>query len=94
MTKAQSKRTSTRDEDCLTERGRAEDVLLGSLGFGEEARILSVEITPEGYRGTGTWLDGEQFDFECSDEIDDLQRWALSVFSETVQSPEDLRKAS
>jgi hypothetical protein len=63
--------------DDLSPEVRAEDILLGSLGFGEEARIVSVEKTDAGYRGIGVWPDGEQFDFESDDELDDLQVWAL-----------------
>jgi hypothetical protein len=63
--------------DDLSPEVRAEDILLGSLGFGEDARILSVERTAEGYRGVGKWPDGEQFDFESDDDLDELQLWAL-----------------
>lgn len=64
----------------FTERQRAEDILLGSLGFGEDAHIDSVQITPNGYSGTGVWSDGEHFEFACDEELDDLQRWALGIF--------------
>ena len=63
----------------LTERVRAKDILLGSLGFGEEAQIVSVERIEKGYRGIGTWKDGETFEFESKDDIDELQEWALRV---------------
>lgn len=63
--------------DDLSPEVRAEDILLGSLGYGEDARIVSVEQTPNGYRGIGAWPDGEQFSFESEDEVDDLQKWAL-----------------
>ena len=63
--------------DDLSPEVRAEDILLGSLGFGEEARIVSVERTADGYRGVGKWPDGEQFEFESDDELYELQRWAL-----------------
>ncbi|MCO6432385.1 MAG: hypothetical protein J5J00_16140 [Deltaproteobacteria bacterium] len=66
-------------EEILTERIRAEDILLGSLGFAEDASIVTVELTPAGYRGTGKWQDGEQFNFVCEDDVDELQRWALKV---------------
>ena len=68
-------------EDCLSERIRAEDILLGSLGFAEEATIVSVEITPSGYQGTAMWQDGEKFKFEYEEEVDDLQRWALQILT-------------
>lgn len=65
-------------EDFLSERNRAEDILLGSLGFGEDARILRVERTSGGYRGVACWPDGEEFAFESEDELDDLEQWALT----------------
>jgi hypothetical protein len=68
-----------RKDDDLSPQVRAEDILLGSLGFGEEAKILSVERTSEGYRGVGVWPDGEKFKFENDDELDPLQIWALGV---------------
>ena len=64
--------------DDLSPQVRAEDILLGSLGYGEEAKILTIEKTTVGYRGVGSWPDGEQFAFECEDELDSLQEWALS----------------
>lgn len=74
-----------RDDD-LSPQSRAEDILLGSLGFGEEAKILSVERTPQGYRGVGVWPDGEKFKFENDDELDPLQVWALGVVIKSAGS--------
>ncbi|MFN4894251.1 MAG: hypothetical protein ACK5GN_11930 [Pseudomonadota bacterium] len=68
-------------EEDLSPHSRAEDILLGSLGFGEEASILTIEKTNHGYRGVGVWPDGEKFQFENDDELDDLQRWALKVIA-------------
>lgn len=74
-------------DDFLSERQRAEDILLGSLGFGEEARIVDIVATPEGFRGTASWQDGERFEFESEDEeLDELQRWALSVLTKPTAS--------
>jgi hypothetical protein len=64
--------------DDLSPQTRAEDILLGSLGFGEEAKIKSIEKTVIGYRGVGIWPDGEEFIFECEEELDSLQAWALA----------------
>lgn len=72
----------TRNGDDLSPQVRAEDILLGSLGFGEDARIASIERTPEGYRGTGVWGDGSEFAFESEDELDELQVWALNLLTE------------
>ena len=68
-------------DDDLSPQARAEDILLGSLGFGEEATIVSLEKTDHGYRGVGVWPDGEEFQFENDDELDDLQVWALQVLA-------------
>ena len=69
--------------DGLDERTRAEDILLGSLGFGEDARILHIQQTAKGYQGEGRFPDGELFQFESDEELDALQRWALGVLSKT-----------
>lgn len=69
------------DKSFLEAPIRAADILLGSLGFGEDAELVSVERTPEGYRGIGQWSDGERFEFENDEELDDLQLWALDIIS-------------
>ena len=69
-------------EEFLCARSRAEDILLGSLGFGEEAQIVFIEVTPQGYRGSGRYADGEAFDFESDQELGELENWALSVLVE------------
>jgi hypothetical protein len=71
-------------EPFLEERQRAEDILLGGLGFAEDARIVSIERgsakdSRTGYRGLGVFSDGAQFPFECEDALDELQEWALTV---------------
>lgn len=66
-------------EDFLSERIRAEDIILGSLGYGEDAKIISIEKTKDGFRGTASWPDGENFSIENDDELDNLQQWALTV---------------
>lgn len=65
--------------DGFDDRSRAEDVLLGSLGFGEEAQLLKIERCGDGYRGNATWPDGETFEFQSEEIVTDLERWALSV---------------
>jgi hypothetical protein len=67
--------------DELSPHVRAEDILLGSLGFGEEAKIVTVERWAIGYRGVGVWPDGEEFSFECQEEMDALQEWALGLMT-------------
>lgn len=66
-------------EEWLEERVRAEDILLGSLGFGEEATVVTVQGDESGYHGLGRWPDGEEFEFYSEDEVDELQLWALQV---------------
>jgi hypothetical protein len=68
-----------KDGDDLSPRVRAEDILLGSLGFGEDARVISIERTDSGYKGVGVWPDGEHFEFENEEELEDLDEWALTV---------------
>jgi hypothetical protein len=70
------------NNDFLSEKNRAEDILLGSLGFGEEAQLVSIEIIPGGYKGIAKWSNGEKFPFVCEEEIDELQQWALKVLSD------------
>jgi hypothetical protein len=69
----------SKESDDLSPQVRAEDIILGSLGFGEEARIVSIERTPHGYQGIGRWADGEEFPFESDDDLDELQEWALQI---------------
>jgi hypothetical protein len=73
------KRQSKVNPEVLTEEMRAEDILLGSLGYGEGARIVKVSGTTEGYAGVGVFTDGEEFEFASDSPPDDLQRWALSI---------------
>ena len=68
-----------KDSDDLSPRVRAEDIILGSLGFGEEARVVSIERTSDGYKGIGRWADGEEFPFESEDQMDELTEWALQI---------------
>ncbi|MEN9846282.1 MAG: hypothetical protein RIS36_1429 [Pseudomonadota bacterium] len=72
-----------KDGDDLSPLVRAEDIILGSLGFGEEARVVSIERTSDGYKGVGRWADGEEFPFESEDEMDELTEWALGLLLES-----------
>jgi hypothetical protein len=75
-------------KDFLDERTRAEDIILGSLGFGEEATLLEIHRTSEGFEGTGQWSDGEDFSFESEEGValDDLEDWALNILT-GVETP-------
>lgn len=67
-------------DSFLSETNRAEDIILGALGFGEDAHIVTVELLPNGYyRGTGRYSDGEVFEFESDVEADELERWAIDI---------------
>ncbi|MFM1847265.1 MAG: hypothetical protein RL417_739 [Pseudomonadota bacterium] len=80
-------------ESFLNEVNRAEDILLGALGFGEDASIVSVELTPDGfYRGIGRFGDGETFDFTSDIEADDLERWAIGILAQRAGSPAQSKK--
>jgi hypothetical protein len=68
-------------ESCLDQRTRAEDIILGSLGFGEEARISSIQRVGSGFKGVGIWNDGQTFEFESEDELTHLENWALDVLA-------------
>lgn len=73
-------------EDFLDERTRAEDILLGSVGYGEDAQIVVLERTSSGYCGRGKFQDGEEFDFESDGELDSLEIWALEVLLSRADS--------
>jgi len=76
-----------KDSDDLSPRVRAEDIILGSLGFGEEARVVSIERTSDGYTGIARWADGEEFPFESEDEMDELTEWALQILLDSKNAP-------
>ncbi len=66
-------------EEFLKEENRAQDILLGSLGIGEEAVIVSLETSADGYKGVARWADGETFPFASDEPPDELQQWAITV---------------
>ena len=77
---------SAASDDFLSEHQRAEDILLGNLGYGEDAQIVTVQKSSSGYCGTGKWSDGELFEFESDTDLEDLEIWALTVLTEFVKS--------
>lgn len=70
-------------KDFLDEQTRAEDIILGGLGFGEDAKIVSIEIVNDRYIGTACWSDGEEFSFQSETEITELESWAVSILNES-----------
>lgn len=67
------------NDECLSEKVRAEDIILGSLGYDEDASIVTIELTGKGFKGQGKFKDGEEFTFESDDELDELSQWALDI---------------
>ena len=67
------------NEDFLSEKIRAEDIILGSLGFGEEAKIISISKDEDGFSGVGVWEDGEEFSFKSEDKLTELEIWAVET---------------
>ena len=74
------------EDDFLSEKNRAEDILLGALGYGEGAHIISIErVAPDNltstcsFKGKGRYDDGEEFDFESDFDLSELDVWALGV---------------
>ncbi|NDC36472.1 MAG: hypothetical protein EBZ48_00280 [Proteobacteria bacterium] len=79
MSAAPKQRSKGAEKDFLSPQQRAEDILLGALGFGEDASIISVRRTADGFAGVGAWPDGEQFSFESDETLSDLELWALGI---------------
>lgn len=77
-------------DSFLNEVTRAEDILLGALGFDGDAAIIALSITEDGYHGEGQWPDGDTFTFESEWEPDDLEKWALSIIERKLN--EQLQK--
>jgi hypothetical protein len=73
-------------ENCLDERTRAEDIILGSLGFGEEATIISIEASNDGFRGQGRWSDGQTFEFASEEELSELESWAIRILASKAKA--------
>lgn len=74
-------------EACLDPITRATDILLGALGYDGDAKILSIETTPSGYKGSARWEeDGEEFEF-ISDEggVGELERWAIEQIKRKIK---------
>jgi hypothetical protein len=65
--------------DQVDPKQRAIDVLLGGLGYGEDATILNVKRLNVGYSGEGQFSDGEKFEFNSEDPLTDLEDWALNL---------------
>jgi hypothetical protein len=73
-------------EKFLDEKIRAEDIILGTLGFDTEAKIIKIYQTKEGFSGKAQWADGEQFDFQSEDELSELEIWALKILEKELEN--------
>ena len=70
---------SATKKDFLDEKTRAEDIILGSLGYGEEAKIVSIKKNKSGFSGVGKFLDGEEFSFSSEGELEEIELWAVEI---------------
>jgi len=66
-------------DDCLDELIRAEDIILGALGFDAGASLVKINQTSAGFAGIAKWPDGEEFAFESEDPLSELEQWALKI---------------
>lgn len=82
------------NKDFLNEHTRAEDILLGALGFDEDAKIIEVSLTSnDHYSGTACWGDGEEFSFLSDTVVTDLERWAVGILSGHLESVDERKSA-
>ncbi len=72
-----AKKRELSEKELLQPKQRAEDILLGTLGFSEDARIISIVSTDTGFEGKGAYSDGEEFSFTSEDSLSALEKWAL-----------------
>ena len=68
--------------DKLDPLTRAEDILLGALGYDVSASIIEVHPTENGYAGSGKYVDGEVFEFESGAGLAELESWAIKVITQ------------
>lgn len=80
------KHQSAQKDEVANPIARAEDILLGGLGFGSEAKIIEVRLKADHFSGTGCWQDGEEFTFESEEKATDLELWAIETLTKHNQS--------
>jgi len=71
--------SSNPKETFLSPEIRAEDIILGAAGIGEEGKLLTLEEGEKGYTGEVQFHDGEILRFVSEDELSDLEIWAISI---------------
>ncbi len=86
MSSKKKSSSPSKEGDILAPKQRAEDIILGALGFGEDASIVSIAIDGDGFRGIGRWSDGEEFSFENEDTPSELEKWAIAQLVSTNKS--------
>jgi hypothetical protein len=66
-------------KDSLDSKTRAEDIILGGLGYDGAAKILELVETQSGILGKGIWDDGEEFEFKLEENLSELELWAVKI---------------
>lgn len=80
-------------EDFLAEHQRAEDILLGAIGFGEDATLISLRIEGSIIEGVVRFSDGDIIPFSYEESLSPLEEWALSVLKRSVLKDSDAAAA-
>ena len=69
-----------KESDELSEISRAEDILLGALGFSDDAKLNKVSLTGDEITLHGIFhSDGEAFRVNYDCERGHLEDWAIAV---------------
>ena len=69
-----------KDNDELSELSRAEDILLGALGYSDDAKLEEVHLTEHEITLHGIFLsDGEKFVVNYDCECGALEEWAIEI---------------
>lgn len=76
---AAAKKSPPIKDSWLKAHVRAEDIILGSIGLGDDAKLQWVKRTDDGFAGEAKWSDGEVFTFQSDDEMTELEQWAIEL---------------
>jgi len=76
-----AKKSPSKNDSWLSERQRAEDIILGGLGFGEDVTILEIKNSTFGFKGKAMYRDGSRIDIRNDDQLSELEIWALTILS-------------
>lgn len=72
----------SKEDDWLNEKNRAEDIILGALGYGQDAKILNIKKDEYGFQVNGEFSDGEKFQSIYQDELSKLEMWAILILQQ------------